>query len=292
MNANNLSDRDETHELILKRLGTAPVDFSEQFSRVRTMRTSDRRWLAAGVLLPLFFRENETAGEGEFVFQLIKRSRNVPQSGDLSAPGGMLNPLADKIFMNLIISGIFPMLRGGSRKYLRQRSEEKRDVVLFLANALRESWEEVRLNPFNVRFLGALPSYTLSLFPRVIFPVVGLVRTPWRFRPNWEVEKVVEIPLAAFFRDENYAFFSLSHHGDGNGTSPVSWQFPCLIHREPGGNDEILWGATFNIILSFLKAVFDHELPEIDRDNQVHRTIDASYMTGSAHGHGNRRHRE
>jgi len=92
--------------------------------------------------------------------------------------------------------------------YARRRGNAAfNDITLFLANAVRESWEEIRLSPFNIRFLGPLPSYSLHLFTRTIFPVVCLVEKKWKFHPNREVEKMVEIPLQSFYNEDNYGFF-------------------------------------------------------------------------------------
>jgi 8-oxo-dGTP pyrophosphatase MutT (NUDIX family) len=72
------------------------------------------------------------------------------------------------------------------------------------ANALRETHEEVGIEPDRIRLLGRLGDYvTHSGF--CISPFVGLVDQPVTFVPNpGEVEAVVEIPLAHVLRSDSY----------------------------------------------------------------------------------------
>jgi 8-oxo-dGTP pyrophosphatase MutT (NUDIX family) len=273
--------KDDMLDLIVKKLGTVPLDYTDKFDLIKKKRESDKAWLAAGVLIPLFFRENSEDEEaGEFVFQLIKRSSGVPQGGDLSGPGGMLNPLLDRSFASLIGTGILPSFKGRTLSYLRKRDPaSQRTIRLFYANALRESWEELRLNPLNVGLLGPLPSYSLTLFTRTIFPLVGLVKKEWKFRPNWEVEKVVEIPLKSFFSEASYGVLSLEALDETNSSKP-NWNLPCLIHDDIDGSTEVLWGATLTIILSFLKILFNYDPPAGNENKVVKRTLKPGYLTG------------
>ncbi|MBE9546810.1 MAG: hypothetical protein IMF10_04835, partial [Proteobacteria bacterium] len=96
MDISMLSQRDKVLHLIVDRLGGVPVDFSEKANLIKAEKTGDDDRLAAGVLLLLFFRE------GEFVFQLIKRASTVPQPGDISCPGGMLNAFLDPLLRPLV----------------------------------------------------------------------------------------------------------------------------------------------------------------------------------------------
>ena len=177
-----------------------PLRFSGNLPRdLRRSGKTDHPRRAAGVLLPLLFRESIPGGKGQFVFQLIKRSSLVPQSGDLSLPGGMLHPVLDRILRPLLIHGPFPILRGKARAICAsQQAPSFRLITLFLTNALRESWEEIGLSPARVRFLGPLPTYSLTLFRRTIFPLAGFVENPGSLHPNREVEKIVRNPPFVF----------------------------------------------------------------------------------------------
>jgi 8-oxo-dGTP pyrophosphatase MutT (NUDIX family) len=263
---------------VIDKLGTRHCDFRETFRQINLDREADRHGRAAGVLLPLLYREVSPRGKGQFVFQLIKRSSLVPQPGDLSFPGGMLHPLLDRLLRPLLIHGPFRILGGKARGYaLRQNGPAFPLITLFLTNALRESWEEIRLSPARVRFLGPLPTYSLTLFRRTIFPLVGFVENPGPPHPNREVEKIVEIPLSSFYSEEHFGCFRIDGPGS---TGRDSLEYPCLIHRDSDGMEEVLWGATFHIIISFLGIVMDYRLPEWRNGPVIVRNLRPDYLTG------------
>jgi 8-oxo-dGTP pyrophosphatase MutT (NUDIX family) len=237
------------------------------------------------VLLLLYFRQDNASamiGQGEYCFQLIKRSARVSQPGDLSCPGGMLAPRLDVLLKLLIVSGIIPVLGGAAKQYARQRPSAAFDALtLFLAGAVREAWEEIRLNPFNIQFLGPLPCHSLILFRRTIFPLVGLVKDMPCYRPNHEVERIVEIPLGAFFQQENYARLQIKALDSIRRGDQTSWEFPCFIKREEDNGQDVLWGATFYIIIRFLEILFDFKLPDVSSHPVITRTLGQAYITGT-----------
>ena len=149
-----------------------------------------------------------------------------------------------------------------------------------LSIALRESWEELRLSPLNVEFLGALPTYRLHHRNWIIFPMVGRVKHPWKPKPSWEVEKIVPIPLESFFCPANYAIYSLEVPENliAQGI-PNPWEFPCLVQRQDG-EEEILWGATFEVIRTFFKIVFDFSFPISAAARVIHRPLALNYFSG------------
>jgi 8-oxo-dGTP pyrophosphatase MutT (NUDIX family) len=279
----NFSDKEGIIDLIVERLGRVPIDYEERVDFIHSMNGGTDRWLAAGVILLIHYHE-EAGRDGQFLLQLIKRSSIVPQPGDISCPGGMLHPAVDPFMQRLVAPGILPIMQGKARALAIARGKKTYDhVTLFLANALREAWEEVRVNPLNVRFLGALPSRELYVFSRIIFPVVGLVKKDWRFQPNREVERIVEIPLKALFEKENYGTLTV----DIETSMPFSHQverirdFPCFLFTPPGGKEEILWGATMFIIMNFLEIVFDFKLPDEISDRVVRKSLRSDYATGN-----------
>ena len=269
-------NRDIIIKHIVERLGTAEINYHE---KIVGQDEKHGKWLEAGVLIPILFEPDRPANNDDFIFLLSKRSANISQSGDLSGPGGKLEPFIDR-FLRFFIVHLCPfLLNGNALMYARRRGNAAfNDITLFLANAVRESWEEIRLSPFNTRFLGPLPSYSLHLFTRTIFPVVCLVEKKWKFHPNREVEKMVEIPLQSFYNEDNYGFFSIYSPAD---ETKNEWKFPCLIHKDNDGEEEILWGATFNIIMSFLKIVFDFKPPEIPTQKIITRALRPNYLTGN-----------
>ena len=215
------------------------------------------------------------------MFQLIKRSALVPQPGDLSCPGGILHPFWDRFLRLFLLHGPLSVNRGTAGGPTNRRGAELSGIIgLFLANALREAWEETRLPPYRVRFLGPLPTYSLQRFRRTIFPLAGYVTGSWNPKPNREVERLVEIPLASFYRDELFGCLNLSYADSSTPDGRASAQHPCLVHRDPGGAEEILWGATFNIIVQFLGIVMDYRLPSWQDGRTINRTLGSDYLTG------------
>ncbi len=267
-----------------ERLGRHPSNFLSEMEQITDSGKTAVPRLAAGVLLPLIFRDSPRggdSGEGQFVFQLIKRSSRVSQPGDLSCPGGMIHPLLDRLLRPLLLHGPLPVISGPARDHaLRRDPRSLRIMTLFLANALRESWEEIGLSPCRVRFLGPLPTHRLTRFQRTIFPLAGFVEKPQRPRPNREVEKIVEIPLTSFFREELVGCYTISGPDRLATDASEPLRYPCLIHRAPDGGEEILWGATFQIIVQFLGIVMDYRLPDWMKGPVIQRRLSVEYLTG------------
>jgi len=279
-----LSHRNTFLQQVVEKLGTSPVDFCETLGFISAPKENRESWRPAGVLLPLFYREGKTpsGGRGEFVFKLMKRSSEVVQSGDISCPGGTLHPVADPILGRLIGAGFPPVIRGEARALARRRGPAGyRAILLFLGNAVREAWEELGISPFNVRFLGPLPCRPLIAFTRVIFPVVGYVRRDWTPRPNFEVEKILELPLKDFFDADRYGRYTIETDYKLRDNISGIRHFPCFIAKDDRGQEEILWGATFSIVMSFFKIVFDFDIPQMNGNRTFRKVLAAEYLTGN-----------
>ncbi len=267
---------------VTEKLGRLPVDYAEKLDLIHSTRHTAEPYSAAGVLLLLYFREDIGAKQGEYYFQLIKRSAQVSQPGDLSCPGGMLAPRLDAFLMPLIASRLISVMDANANKYVHQRDSATLNILmLLLTSAIRESWEEIRLSPFNCQFLGPLPCHSLILFRRTIFPMVVMVKSNPSYRLNREVERIVEIPVKAFFHKENYARLKIKAVDAIRRSDQTTWEFPCFIHREENIGQEVLWGATFHIILRFLEVLFDYTLPDISSNPVISRTLQQTYITGN-----------
>ncbi|MBI2877946.1 MAG: CoA pyrophosphatase [Candidatus Tectomicrobia bacterium] len=240
---------------IIEALATLELDYLDQLAFIQERNRNGEKWGEAGVLLMLSYEKEQ------IVLLLNKRSSRVQQPGDLCCPGGTLQPSLDRLLRRFLF-----FQRGVAYRRARDRGRHLfRWISFFLANALRESWEEIRLNPFRVEFLGALPCYQLLSFRRTIFPLVGWVKPGVRLQPNWEVERILYLPLEALFEERNYGLYSLAipesyqgRIGDGGARA----EFPCFVHLE-ADCQEVLWGATYHIVMSFLKAVFGFQPPAV-----------------------------
>jgi 8-oxo-dGTP pyrophosphatase MutT (NUDIX family) len=264
--------------LVRDKLATVPIDYKERNLQIEKSRQEGSHHLKAGVVLLIHYKKIQD--KSEYVFQLIKRSEKVSQGGDISCPGGMLQPRNDNIFSYFLKAGILPRMRDKAQRRAQSADKETTSLIrLFLTTALREAWEEVGLNPLNVVFLGALPSYSLTLFARTIFPVVCLTSKPFAYRLSSEVEKVLEIPVGFFFQSDNYAILDIKT-SLGEGTGPLQYQTPCLVIPDGRGSDDILWGATFNIIHNFLRIISDDSLPSPSSSRTLNKVLTINYISG------------
>jgi len=111
-------------------------------------------------------------------------------------------------------------------------------------------------------------------------PLVGWVEGPRRFRLNWEVECLVPIPLSELLDPARYAVYRLDLVDEGGSGVPATRTFPCFRPRQ-GGGDEVLWGATYFITVSFLERVFGFRPPPEAARPAVAGALAPDYATGS-----------
>ena len=211
---------------------------------------------------------------------LNKRSLNVKQAGDLCCPGGSISFPLDRYVARLLPLPGFPLSRWPAWPRWRKHHKRAADsLAILFATGLRESLEEMRLNPFRVKFLGPLPPQRLVAFDRVIYPMVGWVSRQKRFVPNREVEKIVYIPLKKLLNPSQYACCRIQMKtASEKGTERVR-EMPCFVH-EQAGETEQLWGATYRIVMVFLELVFGFKAPALETLPVVHSERDENYRTG------------
>jgi 8-oxo-dGTP pyrophosphatase MutT (NUDIX family) len=268
---------EELRDYIAERLAGGQVDFVEQMQFIRKKREDGEKYTASGVLVPLEFDSSDR----EYAVVLNKRSIYVQQAGDLCFPGGGTDRRLDSILSSLLAWGILPTERSEPLRKLLKSSPLEREIFLFIfASVLRESWEEMRLPPWRVEYLGGLPTIWMQSFPRVIFPVVGRIRSGWKARPNWEVESVLRVPLRAFFDPSNYRIckFVVTPPSEENQES-LDWEYPCLVFNDSGG-EEILWGATLRILMTFMERVFELGVEQINPTRRVLKELSPHYFSG------------
>jgi len=167
--------------------------------------------VSAAVLAPLFFKEGEEA-------HLLFTQRTLTlkdHRGQISFPGGVRRP-------------------------------EDPDL---LTTALRETREEIGLDPRVVELLGALaPVATMTGYR--ITPFLGLIPHPYEFHPNpQEVERLLLLPLEGFFDPARWS--SRAYHYQGRNTRVCDWR----------GDGELIWGATARILLNLLALLDQHPIP-------------------------------
>lgn len=112
-----------------------------------------------------------------------------------------------------------------------------------IAAALRESREEIGIEPAQVEILGLLPEhFTVTGFR--ITPVVGLVFPPLHLKlDDFEVAEVFEVPLAFLLDAANYRRESVIFEGRTRSFWVVPWR------------EYFIWGATASILVSLREAL-------------------------------------
>jgi len=218
----------------------------------------------------------ESGGRPEPCLILNKRSTRVRQAGDLCCPGGGITPGLDRpasALLRLPGSPLWPELK---------RINGNGRLRLLMATAFREGLEEMRLNPLGLEFLGLLPPQDLVLFSRRIFSLVCRVKRQRRFFPNWEVEKIVPIPLRHLLDPGRYAQYRLTIDiPRPDRSEPEIKHLICFKHRYRSGGSEIFWGATLRMALAFLEIVYDFTPPETESLPVVSGRLTSAYLTGA-----------
>jgi hypothetical protein len=267
---------------------TSPLLLKAHIERVLHEKTLGERFCPENEISgksAVLFLLGQTAGNGgrpEACLILNKRSLRVKQPGDLCFPGGGIIPGLDHKLARLVRLPVFPLGRWRHWPHWhRFRSKEARWVSLLLSTGLRESFEEMKLNPFGVQFLGPLPSHRLRMFQRKIYPMVAWVNRQSLFFPNWEVEKIVKVPIRLLFNPKGYARYRVTYSRRlGETLNRSGEDFPCFRFSS-GEREEHLWGVTFRMVMSFLDIVFDFIPPESTSLPVVPRFLKSDYLTGS-----------
>ncbi len=217
---------------------------------------------------------------------LNKRSARVRQPGDLCCPGGGISPRFDHLASGLLKLPGSPLVRWPHWSRLKA-VDGNGCLALLMATAFREGLEEMRLNPLGLEFLGMLPRQDLVLFSRMIYPLVCRVKWQQRFFPNWEVERIVPIPIRHLLDPGRYAQYRLTidiprpDRPDTNRSDPEIRRLPCFIHRNREGSD-IFWGATLRMSMQFLEIVYGFIPPEPGNLPVVSGHLTGEYLTGTS----------
>lgn len=141
----------------------------------------------SAVLFPVGPKCEDSDHPGEPCLILNKRSRKVKQAGDLCCPGGSVSWQTDLILSKLLTFPFSPLTKWSFWKKCRAHDpKDARKLAVLYATSLRESFEEMRLNPLGVRFLGVLPAQQLMMRNRFIFPMGRVGQEAKTFFPELE----------------------------------------------------------------------------------------------------------
>lgn len=161
--------------------------------------------ITAAVLVPLFNKDDRPH------VLLTKRSEFVEHHrGEISFPGGKVDPTdAD-----------------------------------FVSCALRETSEEVGVDPKDVRIVGELDDFYTVATRFLVVPFVGYIPHPYEFTPSErEIAGMLQVPLEIFFdpsvRNEDVWILQ------GRPVEVISYRW----------NEHTIWGATARILKHFTEIV-------------------------------------
>jgi len=166
----------------------------------------------AAVLIPCFEKNNE------LYIVMTERSRNLPShAGEVAFPGG-------------------------------KRENDDQSLV---DTAIRESSEEINLNPQDVKIIGELNTLE-SRFGLSVTPFVAEIKADLILSPDpAEVEEIFTIPLS-FFKNNPEISSKITNYKGESFDTPV---FTYETHK--------IWGLTLAFTLNFLELLdiqFDYDL--------------------------------
>jgi len=234
----------------------------------------------SSVLFLLSRRSDREGRSGEPCLVLNKRSERVRQPGDLCFPGGSIASRMDLFLSRLLKLPFSPLTRWPYWDYWwKHRGGEARRLALLLASGLREGLEEMGLNPLGVRFLGPMAPHDLEIFSRVLYPMVGWIRLKNRYWTNWEVEKVLTISIRDLLNQRRYACYRIRFGANpAEGAGEHTEDFPCYRDEKEG---LILWGVTYEMVMSFLDLLFGFKVPDPASLPVIHGSLDGRYLQGA-----------
>ncbi|MCK5029575.1 MAG: CoA pyrophosphatase [Bacteroidales bacterium] len=172
---------------------------------VRNHFKSTEKSLKAGVLI-LLYQKNQ-----DLYVSFIQRTEyNGPHSGQISFPGGKF---------------------------------EKNDKNI-IETALRESHEEIGINPEMVNIIGQLTPLYIPISNFIVYPVIGMYEGTPTFKtdPN-EVAKIIEIKLQDLLNSDNCTSKEFKY-GDLSFVAPIY-----------SPNKLTIWGATAMMLSEFLEII-------------------------------------
>ncbi len=166
----------------------------------------------------------------------------VPVSPKKSAILILLYPCQDEPMTLLIRRPEYDGVHSGQISFPGGKMEEG-DADL-TATALRESQEEVDIDPANVRILGELTPLFVPPSGYLIHPVIASMDERAPFRPDpAEVAGILEIPLKKFFMPGTLREKTVS-------VKDWSSSVPCYFVDQ-----QVVWGATAMILSEFLETI-------------------------------------
>jgi 8-oxo-dGTP pyrophosphatase MutT (NUDIX family) len=120
---------------------------------------------------------------------------------------------------------------------------EASDATLAAA-ALRESFEEVNLDPTRVDLLGAFPPMRTATTGMLVAPFIGSIPAGLPLRPApQEVAEIFSVPIGVLRDPARRVLHEFRRDG-------LTWKFPAI-----DCNGRPLWGLTYRITLALIDVL-------------------------------------
>ncbi len=146
----------------------------------------------------------------------------------------LLFQFSEEIYTLLTVRGDHLPQHAGQVSFPGGRLEANETVE---SAALRESHEEVGLDPSRVRLIGALSPLYIPASGFALFPVIGIADSRPKFlSKTTEVKRILEIPMSTFIRSEGLRLGYRWYKND------------CFRVPYFDVEDERVWGATAMIL--------------------------------------------
>ena len=110
--------------------------------------------------------------------------------------------------------------------------------------ALREAEEEIGIIADSVKIIGSLSELYIPPSNFDVYPFVGVTYSTPDFKPNYEVQKILEVDLETLRNPETCTYKKIQHRTGNN------FEVPCYYIQ-----GEVVWGATAMIISELLEVV-------------------------------------
>ena len=113
-----------------------------------------------------------------------------------------------------------------------------------LSCALRETFEELGVDPSDVRVLGEMDDFYTVATNYLVVPFVGVIPFPYHFTPSWrEIDEVLCVPMDVFFDPDAMSAQTWMVHG-----APLE----VIFYQWEG---RTIWGATARMLQGFAELV-------------------------------------
>ncbi|GAB2189380.1 NUDIX hydrolase [Sessilibacter sp. MAH2] len=195
--------------------------------------------------MPNFFKQNLLSIEN-----LLVQQKNIRNAGVLVG----LVPFGDDY--SVVLTRRASHLKSHAGEVALPGGKWEPQDANLIATALRETHEEIGLEPSAVELMGCLPLRASKLGVNVV-PVVGIIETLPVLIPNQdELDEVFLVPLS-FLREDLRTRTDIFHRAGKDHWAPA-WQFECYE----------IWGLTARILVDLMQYGFDvnltreHQAPE------------------------------